>query len=213
MSVKLGNTNIAGTQVLYSTTGSNIDGAMTQSATTSALSTKSNDIDVVHKTGDETINGQKTFMDGIRLSSGGIDSYIYQQSDGNFVIYKDGTAVLATGSSTKYLYAPNNGGADGNGTVVTTTNKSKAGIGFFYLSNGLILNWGTQLMTNNANTVCTFSRAFTNAGSYAIANGYVSNEVRQDPLIIINHTSTNFTIRNTAGSGSGNYCYWVAIGY
>ena len=37
MSLKLGNTDIAGTQVLYSTTGNNTDGAMTQNATTTEL--------------------------------------------------------------------------------------------------------------------------------------------------------------------------------
>jgi hypothetical protein len=68
-------------------------------------------------------------------------------------------------------------------------------------------------MNNINNTVCTFSCPFNDAGSYAIANGYVSNEIRQDPLIILSHSSTDFTIRNTASSGSGNYCYWVAIGY
>ena len=61
MSVKLGNTNIAGTQVLYSTTGNNTDGAMTQNATTMQLNLKANDVNVVHKTGNETINGVKTF--------------------------------------------------------------------------------------------------------------------------------------------------------
>lgn len=61
MSVKLGNTDIAGTQVLYSTTGSNTDGAMTQAATTAQLSLKANDADVVHLTGTETITGYKTF--------------------------------------------------------------------------------------------------------------------------------------------------------
>lgn len=59
MSVKLGNTNIAGTQILYSTTGNNTDGAMTQNATTTELN------NTVHKTGDETIGGVKTFTDTI----------------------------------------------------------------------------------------------------------------------------------------------------
>lgn len=61
MSVKLGNTNIAGAQVLYSTTGNNTDGAMTQKATTTQLNLKANDADVVHKTGNENITGTKTF--------------------------------------------------------------------------------------------------------------------------------------------------------
>jgi hypothetical protein len=61
MSLKLGNTDIAGTQLLYSTTGSNTDGAMTQAATTTQLSLKANDADVVHLTGNETIAGEKGF--------------------------------------------------------------------------------------------------------------------------------------------------------
>ena len=55
MSLKLGNTNIAGIQVLYSTTGNNTDGAMTQKATATELN------NCVHKTGNETITGNKTF--------------------------------------------------------------------------------------------------------------------------------------------------------
>lgn len=71
MSVKLGNTNIAGTQVLYSTTGSNTDGAMTQAATTDELNLKSNDIDVVHKTGDESVSDVKTFTHNIISNTDG----------------------------------------------------------------------------------------------------------------------------------------------
>ena len=71
MSLKLGNTNIAGTQVLYSTTGNNTDGAMTQAATTTALNNKADnsvvnlkadDTDVVHLTGNETITGVKSYL-------------------------------------------------------------------------------------------------------------------------------------------------------
>ena len=65
MSLKLGNTNIAGTQILYSTTGNNTDGAMTQNATTTQLNLKANDANVVHKTGNETIGGDKTFQTNI----------------------------------------------------------------------------------------------------------------------------------------------------
>lgn len=68
MSLKLGNTNIAGTQVLYSTTGNNTDGAMTQAITTTQLNLKANDADVVHKTGNESINGIKTFTSNVRVS-------------------------------------------------------------------------------------------------------------------------------------------------
>ena len=72
MSLKLGNIDIAGTQVLYSTTGNNTDGAMTQAATTTQLNLKANDADVVHKTGPETITGLKIIKrngDSIQLST------------------------------------------------------------------------------------------------------------------------------------------------
>ena len=68
MSLKLGNTNIAGTQILYDTTGNNTDGAMTQAITTTQLNLKANDIDVIHKTGNEIISGTKTFT-GIQYLS------------------------------------------------------------------------------------------------------------------------------------------------
>ena len=63
MSLRLGNTNIAGPQILYSTTGSGTDGAMTQATTTIELD------NCVHKTGDETITGNKTIsIDNLDLS-------------------------------------------------------------------------------------------------------------------------------------------------
>lgn len=67
MSLYLGNTNIAGTQVLYSTTGNNTDGAMTQNATTTQLNLKANDANVIHKTGNETVAGVKTFSGNNRI--------------------------------------------------------------------------------------------------------------------------------------------------
>ena len=78
MSLKLGNTNIAGTQVLYSITGNNTDGAMTQAATTTVLNNKAdnsvvnlkaNDSAVVHLTGNETINGEKIFTSEIKRTA------------------------------------------------------------------------------------------------------------------------------------------------
>ena len=66
MSLKLGNINIAGTQVLYSTTGNNTDGAMTQKATTTELN------NCVHKTDNETISGNKLFEDALK-TKGGLD--------------------------------------------------------------------------------------------------------------------------------------------
>lgn len=61
MSLKLGDTNIAGTQVLYSTIGNNTDGAMTQAITTTQLNLKANNADVVHLAGTEIISGNKSF--------------------------------------------------------------------------------------------------------------------------------------------------------
>ena len=46
MSLYKGNTLISGHQVLYSTTGQNTDGAMTQKAVTDALDTKVNTSDI-----------------------------------------------------------------------------------------------------------------------------------------------------------------------
>jgi hypothetical protein len=68
MRLKLGDIDIAGTQVLYSTTGNNTDGAMTQAATTTELNLKANDTDVVHKTGDENYTGLKTNIITLNLN-------------------------------------------------------------------------------------------------------------------------------------------------
>ena len=82
MSLKLGNTDIAGTQVLYSTTGNNTDGAMTQAATTTELD------NCVHKTGDETISGVKT-----------VDSNIISNADRWNIISQHNNITLGSAPS------------------------------------------------------------------------------------------------------------------
>lgn len=113
-------------------------------------------------------------------------------------------------SGNPYTTAP---ASDVNGSIVTTVNKSKNSTGYLQLGNGIILNWGYAKMTNDTTTEMTFAKAFSGANNYGMAQGYWSPaSSRQDPLTITAKTSTGFTIRNSAGSGT-NYCFWVAIGY
>lgn len=239
MSLKLGNTNIAGTQVLYSTTGNNTDGAMTQAATTTELNNKAdiivvngkaNDIDVVHLTGNETIADTKTFTSPINVpqSASWFDMIKMEGSNRPYIAGRSNASVTAlalctlrnnqyynieiinNGDGTGYTVCP---ASDVNGSIVTTVNKSKNSTGYLQLGNGIILNWGYAKMTNDNTTVMTFAKAFSGANNYGMAQGYWSPASgRQDPLTITAKTNTGFTIRNSAGSGT-NYCFWVAIGY
>lgn len=98
MSLKLGSTNIAGTQVLYSTTGNNTDGAMTQAITTTQLNLKANNADVVHKTGNEMIGGVKTFTGNVVLPVNTLIKKDSDQYEGGELQFEVGTGSSLTGT-------------------------------------------------------------------------------------------------------------------
>ena len=85
-------------------------------ATTNALALKADDSTVVHKTGDETIAGVKTFTDGLKLQGqnvspfSGFKNYII---NGNFDIWQRGTSQTTTGYGSADRWSSN---INGNGT-------------------------------------------------------------------------------------------------
>lgn len=215
MSLKLGNTNIAGTQVLYSTTGNNTDGAMTQNATTSALSTKSNDIDVVHKTGNETISGEKITTAKIEMqSTNGSTSpvllfHIPNVRYSRLIETSDGLTVQEGGGTTlDRLYA---GSSDAVNTVVTTVNKSKSTNGYFKLGNGLIIQWGSSNVGTNTATTINLPTPFTST-NYKVVSGISTNsegDRTQNWIRITDMTTTTFKLTKRDSST----LHWIAVGY
>lgn len=229
MSVKLGNTSIAGTQVLYSTTGNNTDGAMTQSATTSALSTKSNDIDVVHKTGDETIGGVKTFNSAINLANGtwnavGDDAYIGDRNLTGCVCIKGNnghTGIrLFNRDETVNLgfYIDENDGnalkltnptysANHWGSVTAMVGQNLSGDGYVKYNNGLIIQWGYKVASASGSTI-TFPTPFLTT-NYKIVGSFLANVGRGDQVLpeFYNYTTTGCSFKSQQSFA------WIAIGY
>ena len=230
MSLKLGNTNIAGTQVLYSTTGNNTDGAMTQAATTTQLNLKANDADVVHKTGNETISGEKTFTTCIRKTTSTSWENIISMTGNNFPYIagysKDNDTALAlctfhngnwcnieihNSGTGGYVTAP---ASDINGSIITTVSKSKAENGYFKLGNGLIVQWGRKNTTSTSQHTISFSTPFSSATSYTIVKNYQSNKstnCQDREVSFYNMTTTGAT--SYSPSGDTSQISWLAIGY
>lgn len=212
MSLKLGNTNIAGTQVLYSTTGNKTDGAMTQKATTDELN------NCIHKTGNETISGVKKFTDDIFITDNdNIGATINLQSPvassllleipgdtwASLNVQPNTTGVLLTyGDRSGYI--PLYCGASGNiNTAITTTSISLNSVKF---GNGVIINWGTL----SSGKTITYDIPFTGSDTYTLVfnnnsgtNGYGRGD------IVTSKSSTSATVDSLCE----NPIRWIAIGY
>lgn len=235
MSLKLGNTNIAGTQILYSTTGNNIDGAMTQAVTTSQLNLKANDADVVHKTGIEIISGDKIFNNMITnniIPKGDITLGTSTYTWGKMIQFQDTTGKRiariqpmaidtinniigmwvnnADNTIEKGIYINSNGttsapASDVNNSIVTTINKSKSPNGYFQLGNGLIINWG-MYGTGSGSATITYSMPYTSTPKIFAGNNYNSTGAFPG---FTNVGTTSCTIHKNSGISG----WWFAIGY
>lgn len=239
MSLKLGNTNIAGTQILYSTTGNNTDGAMTQAATTTQLSLKANDADVVHLTGDETIAGQKTFNNTVYVkninyaynetpSSNSFTSlYIRDKNDriiGAFELAKlpDGTNCVrlnVQGKNGSWASSPLGLGANSSGVSYTFCPASDVNGSIVTTVNKSKGNNGyfklgngliIQWGTLSSGKTITYSTAFTNANSYALVfNNNAGTDGYGRADQVASKTSTSATVNGLCE----NPIRWLAIGY
>lgn len=104
MSLYKGNNLISGHQVLYSTTGNNTDGAMTQDATTSELNNKANiNLSNLTATSSTNFDGQwvkynQTVMNGVSLNGSTALTYTLPlPNDGHeYEVLLSGTVVTGT---------------------------------------------------------------------------------------------------------------------
>lgn len=240
MSLYLGNTNIAGTQILYSTTGNNTDGAMTQAITTTELN------NCVHKTGSETITGAKVFTSSLDKKStdddytltpseqlstsfgvvdknanwlGGFEHY--HRTDGAYIkqmaVRQQNSnnytwlQIGITSDGTAFTNAP---ACDWNDSIVTTVNKSKARNGYFQLGNGLIIQWGAGAIAANATSAnVTFPRAFTSSTSYTFMVQHVGGSNTGGITTHEQATTTGIKINYSQSYSAIRAFDWIAIGY
>lgn len=121
MSLYKGNNLISGHQVLYSTTGNNTDGAMTQSVTTTELNGKADtDLSNLSATGQKVLDGQwvsisVTIMSGQSLNGSANLSYTLSGVPDDGYKYE----VLLTGQTTSGTTAGNAVRLEVNSDAVT----------------------------------------------------------------------------------------------
>ena len=186
------------------------------------LNGKANDADVVHKTGNETINGQKTFTSPINISQS--DSWFnmlrMNSTNNPYIAGRSNTSITSlalctirngyyynielhnNGNGTGYTTCP---ASDTNGSIVTTVNKSKSANGYFKLGNGLIIQWG-----RSSQRTITYPIPFSSDTSFSIV---VNNQAGTDgygrPDAVENLTKTSCMVSSLAGYP----VRWLAIGY
>lgn len=205
MSLKLGNTNIAGTQVLYSTTGNNTDGAMTQNATTTQLNLKANDADVVHKTGNETINGVKTFIDNIQRNVNVIRGQTPATSSWNDINFVDNNGKWLAG----FEYNLNTDKSSRLAIIlsdsVSNTTNVKTSITLNLLANGTSYVESPASDVNNS-IVTTVAKSKTQNGYFKLGNGMIVQWGRSNqrtftyPIAFSSNTSFSIVVNNQAGT-------------
>lgn len=184
----------------------------------------------VHKTGAETITGDKTFQSQIlqqSTTSTSTGTYVdFVQSingarrgtirtrynnDGSYeiVLGSNGTDASAPegitvkrSGSTIATSAP---ASDENGSIVTTVAKSKGNNGYFKLGNGMIVQYG-----RSSTRTITYPIPFSTDTSFSIV---VNNQAGTDgygrPDAVENLTKTSCMVSSLAGYP----VRWIAIGY
>jgi len=94
-----------------------------------------------------------------------------------------------------------------------TRNKSIAATGYTPLTNGVILQWGTNLVEGDSDLTVTFPVAFPNGFLSAQASLGMNNwSVRGDAGCGA-HSPTNTTLVIRNGAGPAGDLFWLAIGY
>ena len=225
---------VSSTPITQDTSASSTSNVFSTAAAQSLLNT------VVHKTGNETISGVKTFI---------ADNIIHKNTKATianppsnvsycFTDYTDnnnerigviGSQINSDGWHGTYLQAGNEGNihiltdgtdaityappCDAFGSIVTTTGINKAQNGYVKLGNGIIIQWGWYKVNNSANTTITFPTAFSGNSTYAVSTDiYCSDNNRERPFTVKTKTASNITVYNYF-SGGTNYCFIIAIGY
>lgn len=209
----IGNFNMGGQKITNVGNGTNDNDAVNMSQFNNA----------VHKTGNETITGTKTFLAKTSMAPielyplGSTGSYIdfhynnstsdytsriWEQASGDLVVTANNFTINANG----YARA-----SDTNGSIVTTVNKSKSANGYFKLGNGLIIQWGVT-STGGGDKTVTLPTAFTST-NYSVSTAWSydgSLSSSHGHFTIKSHSTTNFVYHNESSNAAS---FWIAIGY
>jgi hypothetical protein len=164
----------------------------TQIATTGWVNSVGNNL--VHRTGNETITGTKTFSSTI---SGSINGNAATVTNG---VYTTGDQTIG-GTKTFSAVAYGHASSQAN-SLLTTIDKLKAAKGYYQLGNGLIVQWG---FSDTSGTVTVrFPKAFTTTNYTIVGISYGATICVVDKTA---KTTATVSVGNTVGFD------WLAIGY
>jgi len=86
--------------------------------------------------------------------------------------------------------------------------------GWTKLPNGLMIQWGTKLVSGNAvNSSQSFNTTFPNAVFQVVATSIVGGASENDNWGLGASSPTTSTFYLTNGNGNGRYFRWIAVGY
>lgn len=165
---------------------------------------------VVHRSGNETIFGTKTFSSTI---AGSINGNAATVTNG---VYTTGNQTIG---GTKTFSAVAYGKAsDADNSILTTvshrkgTSSSDNANGYFKLGNGMIIQWGRTTDTTNQTKTITFPVAFTstNYSITATANNQNSSYSYDGVTGITDRTTTSCKVFSWYATRTYD---WLAIGY
>jgi len=229
------NSDNATLSIVYPITGNPFATAPTPTTTTSTDSTQiattgwvnSIDNNIVHKTGNETIGGDKTFNNDVHFNNGVFVDAAYGVEGGQIEFAKapnsslTGTIKLDVYKNSMRMFGPDSNGnnrvvieadiednalyipaSDKINSAVSTTGINKAQDGYVKFGNGLIIQWGFS--NTSGSTTVTFPTAFTSTNYVAVGNSTGGS------YVVINRNSqstTSMTMSNTVSFE------WIAIGY
>jgi len=178
------------------------------------VNTKANDADVVHKTGNETITGSKTFTRVININGTDVSGLLLNIPGVQWAslnIQPNGLGpYLTTGDFSKFvpLFCGNSYGAN---SVITNLALSHNATGGTLLGNGIRINWGVTANSSSRGETCTFAIPFETT-NYAVAfsQPYAGWSTQAGPSTY-NYTTTTFDC--IYQGETGYLAHWIAIGH
>ena len=209
-------------------------------AVASAISGKANDVDVVHKTGDETISGVKTFNNQIHFKNsvfvdaasgdeggeiefakapnssltGNVKLDIYKNRMRIFGPASDGITreIINVDIEQNALFVPS---SDKTGSAISTVDINKSLNGYVKLGNGIIIQWGVDAQNGDGLHTVTLPTPFTSVNYKVVGNvnagDWSSNIQYINSQLISSSTTTTFTIYRSYNVPAE--IFWIAIGY
>lgn len=171
-----------------------------------ALASKADDNAVMHLSGDEVVDGEKTLLKTLYVAYNDADAFrgYVRAQDGYLMI---GTADAGSSVWNDSLRILKDKVTFAGQEVATKASASLTGNGYIKYKNGLIAQWGAGSYASG-DTV-TLPTAFSSGTSYRAIIMRGGNA--PGPIASANQATANFTIYHNANATV--YWHWIAIGF